>query len=1638
MIVRVLLLLAFAWPILGQILVPINTSWSYFKGTSAPPANWREMGFDDATWLRGQAPFFYGESIGGGTSLSDMRNRYTTLYLRRQFVATGAAEIDRLAARVRVDDGFIAWINGVEVARFNVSGTPAYNGLAQSSTEPTWVTNSFSGPAEYLREGTNVIAVQVLNGSRSSSDLVFQLQLEAVSDTAPPRVVGVTPAPGKVAELSTITVSFSEPVQGVTAEDLLINGKPASLVTGSSDNYTFEFSQPDFGPIDITWEAAHDITDFADPPHLLVTTNWSYQLVDEQPPFVLEVLPPAGLVLRSLNEVELRFNEPIRGLDLSDFRINGQLATNLLAGPNNSYVFQFPAAAPGGVSFSWAAGHGIEDIANPPNSFSGAAWSNTVDPDLPDSDVIISEFLASAENSAGLKDEDGELQDWVELYNRGPTAVSLAGWSLTDDPEEPALWVFPNITLSAGGRLIVFASGKDRKPIQAGSRLHTNFELSNDGEYLALFDSASPRAAASEFRDDYPVQRDDYSYGIDATGAWRYFQAPTPGQPNGASQIIGVTPIPRVSHERGYVFASFSLTLTNELAGSVIRYTLDGSPPGPATGLIYSGPLQITNTTTLRSAAYRDNYLSSRIVTHSYIFPSQVLRQPNNPPGFPVGLEVMSGYPSDYEMDPEIVNDPAYARDMESALLVLPILSIVIKREDMFGAANGIYTHPLNRGAAWERPCSVEFIPASGDDFQIDCGIQIQGNAAREPIKQPKHPFRITFKGDYGPKRLSYKMFSDSPIDSFDTLILRADFNYSWLHWNYLQRRRGQRTRDAWMKDSMRAMGGVASHNRYMHLYINGLYWGIYDATERPDGSFGEAYFGGEKEDYDVINEGAVVDGTGVAYQELLNLPANPTISDYTNLKQLLDLPQFIDYMLLHFYVGHEDWFRNKNWYMIRPRDGSRGFFYLPWDGEMILGEPSVNRVSATDLPSDLHPKLARLDQYRIDFADRVHRHFFNDGALTPAENISRWMARAREVELPLIAESARWGDYRRDVHQYQSGPYELYTRDNQWRAEQNRLVNTYFPNRTATVLSQLRTAGLYPPLAAPSFNQFGGQITPNFGLRITAPSGTIYYTTNGIDPRVYGSGAVSSSVKVYSTEIPLSGRTHIRARAYSNGTWSALTEAVFSTDSLRNPLRITEIMYHPNPPDEAFEYIELQNTGSLPFNAAGYSIEGVDFVFSPGSVIPAGERIIVGSADNLPAFGERYPGLRVFGWFSGQLVNRGERLAIVSPSGQTISSVTYKDEDGWSELADGSGHSLEVIDAHGDPNDPGNWQASAAPGGSPGAPNSTPPRPSVSIHEVLAKSASNTDWIELFNATSSSIDLSGWIISEIGTTNSYPLPNGTTIGPSGFFGISFNSSASIALDSSGETVALHNTLGELVSIFTYGPLPAEYSIGVIAGQKRLCLPTPGAQNTPAQLGSPDELIINEWLANPVTGEPDWLEIYNPAPLPVPLTGLFITALNQVFEVTAPVFVSGGGYVRLFADENPGANHLDFKLPAIGTVISLQTVAGTIIDSVSYSSQAEGISEGRFPDGTANITSFTYSSSPGRKNTLAFPLSYQLAADGFQLTWPARIGARYRVEVSADLTTWSALLELTAASAEAQVKDSTPSSHRYYRVLALP
>jgi hypothetical protein len=157
-------------------------------------------------------------------------------------------------------------------------------------------------------------------------------------------------------------------------------------------------------------------------------------------------------------------------------------------------------------------------------------------------------------------------------------------------------------------------------------------------------------------------------------------------------------------------------------------------------------------------------------------------------------------------------------------------------------------------------------------------------------------------------------------------------------------------------------MGRRAGQNRHVNLFLNGLYWGTYDLAEDEDDNFAETYFGGVDSDYDVYEQGVLKAGTSTAYTAMTSIPTPIDNTRYEQMKTYLDVPYFIDYMLLHFYVGHEDWGGdiNKNWYAVRNRTTNGTFRYLPWDMENLLWSESVNRVTVTGTAFRLAPEARR------------------------------------------------------------------------------------------------------------------------------------------------------------------------------------------------------------------------------------------------------------------------------------------------------------------------------------------------------------------------------------------------------------------------------------------------------------------------------------------------------------------------------------------------------------------------------------------------------------------------------------------------------------------------------------------------------
>ncbi|MFA9392030.1 MAG: lamin tail domain-containing protein [Prolixibacteraceae bacterium] len=783
--------------------------------------------------------------------------------------------------------------------------------------------------------------------------------------------------------------------------------------------------------------------------------------------------------------------------------------------------------------------------------------------------VRINEFMAL--NQTVLTDEDNEYSDWIEIFNAGITSVNMKGWALTDEKTISMKWIFPEITINAGEYLVVFASGKDRSVTV--SELHTNFKLSGTGEFLALYNAVG--TAVTSFDPMYPAQMDDYSYGFYENN-YVEFADPSPGKSNDVSIEI-VTPAPTFSVEHGFFESPFGLNISSTISGAKIYYTQDGSTPDKNNGKLYTSSVWIPTTSIIRAVAIVDDAQPSQITTQTYLFLNDVIQQSNTPEGYPSEwgpYSTISGNAiADYEMDPELVNDAGFASVLKESLKDIPTVSLVTDKDNFFShdkdpETGGIYIYtgspagdPIGRG--WERPISFEYFdPNSSESLHVDCGVRLQGGHGRVPEKLPKHSFLLTFDSDYGPSKLDHAFFGEDGSGNYDKLILRGGFGNSWIHHSAAERNRAQYQRDIWTKDTQRDMGHPASNSTYVHLYINGLYWGIYAPSERMDADFGAKYFGGKADDYDVIKDKTeLADGEFTAWNKLLDMANagladndayqriqgnNPDGTPNPEIESMVDVVNLADYMLINFYGTNTDW-DHHNWAVMRNRvNPGKGFKFLCWDGEHNLESVNASVLDENNdqCPSRIFQQLMKNEDYKRLFADRIQLHCLNGGALTAEATAERWKKRTEELKHSIYAESARWGDYRRDVHPYQTvGPFDLYTYEDHWIPQQNFMMNTYFPQRTDAFLDQLRKKGLFPNVEAPVFMIYNhlpksNVISRGAQLSMTTSEGSIYYTTNGTDPaqwQTVSGGGATSFIEENATKKVLVPKQDIGTNWYSN-----------------------------------------------------------------------------------------------------------------------------------------------------------------------------------------------------------------------------------------------------------------------------------------------------------------------------------------------------------------------------------------------------------------------------------------------------------------------------------------------------------------------
>jgi len=950
------------------------------------------------------------------------------------------------------------------------------------------------------------------------------------------------------------------------------------------------------------------------------------------------------------------------------------------------------------------------------------------------------------------------------------------------------------------------------------------------------------------------------------------------------TNVIYAQPVSNLSLsvERGLYTSPIVVNIQADEPTAIIRYTLDGSEPTPSSGLVYSSWIVISTTTFIRAIAYTPTD-TTEVVTHSYIYPNEVFSAATNP-------------------------------QLSESLLDIPTISIVT--DAVINDGNPIKT-------------SVEFLyPENNKNHQVDAGIRhTNGGAANDYYKKT---MRLYFKSEFGPSQLKYDLFEDAPYgeyatDEFDKINLRYGSQDNIVNWWRFQPTVFLRNR--WGYDTQLAMGWSSPHGTYMHVYLNGIYNGMYHVHEIPDESFQEEYRGGEKEEYDVIKNGNVVEGTKAARDTAFSKFA---AGDYAGFKEDVDIENFIDYHLISWYQGNPDWGQN-NWFMARRRAVGEQFQFFLWDMDNSMTAYDSDPRVTTYVSSFNISILIQNSDFAIVMRDRIYKHFFNDGVLTPQKATERFELRVNEIRKGVIAETAQWGSSQAE-----------------WLNNVDYYLNDYFPQRTDFVLNALRAIGYYPNIEPPQYSQSGGQVSSGFQLSLSNPNsqGAIYYTTDGTDPRASG-GGISPTAQIYTTAFTLPNVvTKVRARVLLNSDWSASCPVVFFMPQDYSPLIINEIHYHPSDTllagGDSFEFIEIKNNGATDINLSGTKFtDGIRFTFDKNTIIPADEFIVL--ARDSTAFFQKY-GFRPDGAYEGKLSNKGERIALSDPFDNFIDSVEYNDVMNWDTLADGHGYSLELMNPDFDNALSVSWQHSQVECGTPGAENAL--QCNSIISEIIINEINYSynqpflgiqaeDWVELYNNSSNTHDISNWIIAD--SDSIYTIPTGTMILPGQYLVFARSKAlfrkahpntavigpTGLGFSSKGEMVALLDPSGCLMDGLNYGtdgdwvsaPDGSGATLSLLAPSIDNAEPiswassgnyggTPGAINTFNTCNTANTIIINEInYKSAVSPFPDdWVELHNVSGIDIDISNWQFHDSQNFYTIPNGIVIPAGDFYVLVRD----------------------------------------------------------------------------------------------------------------------------------------
>ena len=823
-------------------------------------------------------------------------------------------------------------------------------------------------------------------------------------------------------------------------------------------------------------------------------------------------------------------------------------------------------------------------------------------------------------------------------------------------------------------------------------RLHTNFKLKASGEKLLL--SSPAGQVIDQVTTDNMIS--DISYGRQPDGSedWFFFQVPTPDATNDTPGFTGVVKEVQFSDNGGIYQNSFSVELMASALDIAIHYEMDGRVP-TLNSPHYTTPILISNNpqwpspmTIIRARAFRDGWIPSRTVTHSYYV--------NPVTELPI-LSLVS------DPDNFFSNDSGIYAFGDDAVAEFPFWGANFWSKCPQDASTSVAFCPFE---PWEKPVHVDFFEPGGDmKFSIEAGARIIGHWARG---LPQKSLAIFARGRYGDPVINYRIFPDLPIDQFQAFVLRN----SGQDWTRTM------LRDAFHHSQAKTLDIDRIAYRPSVLFVNGVYWGIHNIREKINEHYLASHHDIDPDKVDLLEDKfglQVISGDKIEYLQMLDFVETNDLSiaeNYANVKQLIDIDDLIDYTIHQTFFITWDWpGGNIKYWRPQTPDGQWRWILTDTDyGSSFLGYPPGNewQPPSTNFFTErldnwlFFSKLVENAEYRNKFinhfADRLNTIYHSEFTLSLFDSLKS------NIEAEMPAHIGRWGgsfEYPPFTHWLGHSINSI----GEWEAN-TAVISNFAEERPQHVLNHL-------------MQRFSLLQQDSIEFNITAEGqGKVLLNSLLLDSFPWN-GNYFNSVPIQVTALPNAGYRFVHWSGDINTDSSTIMINVDSRMSVTaefvdvsidtSSVVINEINY--NSDENTFnpeDWVELYNTTNEAIDLSGWMFKDEEntHIFSvPFETVLASDTYLVLCRDSI-MFKMHFPMVNNFLGNTGfGFSSNGELLRLFNSAGEVIDSLTYDDQPPWPVEPDGTGPTLALKNPQYDNSLAKNWVSSLN-HGTPGAKN--------------------------------------------------------------------------------------------------------------------------------------------------------------------------------------------------------------------------------------------------------------------------------------------------------------------------------------------